>query len=390
MTLRKVILVIGTIISLSAVCWFILLYRAYGMQTLLFLVRSSPDTVWTYTAPLIQPAFDQAKNTIQGPGFENLLQPTASPLPPPPEKHYTQTMSHMYQKLNNCGPSSAAMAASTLGVNFDQFVAADVMKGSYGDKNVAAEELVSYLESRGLKAIHRYNGNAELLEQLVSRDIPVIVEQWLLKRGSNELTGHYRVMRGYDQKARIFTTNDSFNGPNFTIPYDQFDAWWRPFNRGYVVVYKAEQEDVVKQVLGNDWDTIRNYQGAAAVAEAEIKSTGDGYAYFNSGTSEALLKNFVKAETAYDEALKHTFPPLFLWYQFGPLETYTERGKYDRVFEMTDKLLKAAGEVEEARYYRGLSYLKQGKKDEAKAEFEKAIAAHPRYTPAREELDKLK
>lgn len=393
MKVVKFLLLLALSMIIVGILWFILLYRAYGWQTLLFVVRAPPKTMWTYTAPLVLPAILEVKNNVTiSFGDLNVPTPTATitQLPLPPQKHYIDTMSHMYQKLNNCGPSSAAMAASTLGVNFDQFVAADVMKGSYSDKNVAAEELVSYLESQGLKAVHRYNGNAALIEQLTSRNIPVIVEQWLLKRGSHELTGHYRVVRGYDQKSRIFTTNDSFNGPNFTIPYSQFDEWWRAFNRGYVVVYKPEQEETVKLVLGGDWDATQNYQGAVEMAEAEVESLADGYAYFNLGSSEALLGNYAQAEVAYDQALTHTFPPLFLWYQFGPLETYTEQGKFDKVFEMTDKLLATAGEVEEGRYYRGLAYLKQGKTDQAINEFEKAIAAHPRYTPALEELDKLK
>lgn len=385
MTVRRLLLFIASVFSLSAVVLFIFLYQAYGMQTLLFLFRSSPETVWTYTEPILRPVVEGARETVTSPFLED-----PSPLPPPPAKHYISTMSHMYQKLNNCGPSSAAMAASTLGVKFDQFAAADVMKGSYADKNVAAEELVSYLQSRGLKAVHRFNGNNTIIEQLASRDIPVIVEQWLLKPGDNELTGHYRVVRGYDQKTRVFTTNDSYNGPNFKIPYGQFDQWWRPFNRGYVVVYKPEQEEVVKQALGSDWDTARNYKGAVAVAEAEVKSIGDGYSYFNLGTSETLVRNYANAEIAYNEALTHTFPPLFLWYQFGPLETYTEQGKYDKVFEMTNKLLATAGEVEEARYYRGLVYLKQGQKDKAKVEFEKSVAANPRYLPPQKELANLK
>ena len=389
MTFRRLLLLAVGIFGLSAIILFILLYRAYGMQTLFFLFRSSPQTVLTYTAPLIRPIVEDVKNNPH-PFFGDLIGPTSAPLPPIAEKHYIQTMSHMYQKLNNCGPSSAAMAASTLGVNFDQFAAADIMKGSSSDKNVAAEELVSYLESRGLKAIHRFNGNAAMVEQFTSRDIPVIAEQWLLKHGSNELTGHYRVIRGYDQKARIFTTNDSFNGPNFKIPYSQFDEWWRAFNRGYIVVYKPEQKEIVKQILGNDWDEKRNYLGAIAVAEAEITSKGDGYSYFNLATSQTLAGDYAKAETTYDKALTYTFPPLFLWYQFGPLEAYTQQGRYDKVFAMTDKLFATAGQVEEARYYRGISYLKQGKKDLAQIEFEKALAANPRYTKAKLELDKLR
>lgn len=382
------------LIAFAAICvliatWLILLYRNYGLQTLLFLLRS-PATLWSYTTPLIIPLTEEVTNTTDLTSLEKLTDAKSSPLPPPPAKHYIQSMSHMYQKLNNCGPSAAAMAASTLGVNFDQFVAAEVMKGSNIDKNVAAGELVAYLESRGLKAIHRYNGNASTIEQFTSHNIPVIAEQWLLKRGDNELTGHYRVIRGYDQNARIFTTNDSFNGPNFTIPYHQFDEWWRPFNRGYVVVYKTEQEEVVKQILGNNWNDTFNFRGAAVVAQAEVKSIGDGYSYFNLGSSETLLGNYAKAEDAYNQALTHTFPPLFLWYQFGPLETYTHQGKFDRVFEMTDKLLATAGEVEEGRYYRGLAYLKQGKTDQARVEFTKSLAANPRYLPAQLELDKLK
>jgi tetratricopeptide (TPR) repeat protein len=389
MRIRKLILIICAGISIIAAIWLILLYRSYGMQTLIFLLRS-PASLWTYTKPLITFDREETVNNTDVPNPENFVGSEASPLPPPPTKHYIGTMSHMFQKLNNCGPSAAAMAASTLGISFDQFAAADVMKGSGNDKNVAADEMISYLESRGLKAVHRYNGNANIIEQFTSRNIPVIAEQWLLKPGDNELTGHYRVMRGYDQKARIFTTNDSYNGPNFTIPYHQFDEWWRPFNRGYVVVYKAEDEEIVKKILGNDWDENLNLLGAAAAAEGEVKSIGDGYSYFNLGTSETLLGNYTKAETAYNQALSHSFPPLFLWYQFGPLKTYTERGRYDLVFEMTDKLLSTAGEVEEGRYYRGLSYLKQGKKDEAKEEFTKSLEANPRYIPAQMELDKLK
>lgn len=385
MRIPKLILIICGSVSLIAATWLIILYRNYGLQTLIYLLRS-PSTLWTYTTPLIRTARENVNDT----DTTIFSDPQTTPLPPPPAKYYIGTMSHMFQKLNNCGPSAAAMAASTLGITFDQFAAADVLKGGPNDKNVAANEMVSFLESRGLKAIHRYNGNTAMIEQLVSRDIPVIAEQWLLKPGDNELTGHYRVMRGYDQKARIFTTNDSFNGPNFTIPYNQFDEWWRPFNRGYIVVYKAEQEEIVKQVLGSNWDDTLNLQGAVAAAENEVKSIGDGYSYFNLGTSETLLGNFEKAETAYDEALRHTFPPLYLWYQFGPLEAYTQQGKYARVFEMTDKLLATAGEVEEARYYRGLSYLKQGKTDEAKVEFTKSLEANPRYTPAQQELDKLR
>lgn len=370
MRLPKLFLLSLLVLFIGLLTWLLLLYRTYGAQTLMYLLRSSPETVWTYTKPIITPSTDLPIGDL----------PQAS-LPPIAPKHYIATMSHMYQKLNNCGPSSVAMAASTLGVNFDQFGAADVLKGSYYDKNVAAHEMVTYLESKGLKAVYRLNGSVAQMEQLVSRDIPVIVEQWLEKRGSDELVGHFRVVRGYDQNKKVFTTNDSFNGPNFVIPYSQFDEWWRAFSRGYIVVYKAEQESAVRDVLGPDWVVQRNYERAADLAEAETKSMNDGYSYFNLGTAKTYLHDYAGAALAYDKALTFTFPEHFLWYQFGTLETYYQQGQYERVISLADELLSQAGETEEAHYYKGLVYAKQGKTTEAQAEQKKALEANPRFVP---------
>ncbi len=387
----QLVLLLVLFFILGIFIWLLMLYRTYGMQTLLFLVQSPPKFLYTYS-----------KNMVSVPSAtpESLMipRPVASGETPVemepesitiPDKHMITVMSHTYQKLNNCGPSSAVMAASTLGVTFDQLSAADVLKGSYTDKNVSAEELVPFLHSKGLEAIHRVNGNASQVEQLVSQDIPVIVEQWLVKRGTGEHVGHYRVVRGYDQGKQIFTTNDSFNGPNFVIPYSQFDEWWRPFNRGYIVVYKKEQEQLVKAILGSDWNEASNHQQAVQDSQAEVRSIGDGYSQFNLGTNTTLIRNYSLAVSAYDQALTQTFPGHFLWYQFGALEAYAEDGQYEKVLRMTDELLAGAGEMEEARYYRGVVFARQGKTAEARAEFEKALQANPRYEKATRALESL-
>jgi tetratricopeptide (TPR) repeat protein len=335
--------------------------------------------IWSYTKGMIKSPETSQPGKAGMLNTEELVRPTAS-LPPIDSKHYITTMSHAYQKLNNCGPVTASMAASTLGVTFDQFFAAGVLKGGPSDKNVSAHEMQAFLESQGLKVVYRLNGNPQIIEQLIAHDIPVIVEQWLVKRGEGELVGHYRAVRGYDQKAQVFTTNDSFNGPNFVIPYTQFDQWWRPFNRSYLVVYKSEQEEVVRAILQTDWESVINWEDTAKVAQAEIKSIGDGYSYFNLGTAYTRLHKYSQAASAYDSALKLPLPDHFLWYEFGPLEAYYQMGQYDELFRLTDELLRQAGEVEEARYYRSLAYTKQGKLVEARLEQDKMSAANPRFT----------
>lgn len=377
--MRLLLIRIVLVLVLGGATWLGLLYYTYGHQTVLSLLRSSPTLVWNYTKSALmsdQPS-SQSGNKLNS---EPLDRPRES-LPPIPNKHRIEIMRHSYQKLNNCGPASASMVASTYGIEFDQFYAADILKGGSSDKNVSAHEMLAFLEAQGLEVAYRLNGNNELIERLVAENIPVIVEQWLEKRENNELVGHYRVVRGYDKAAKLFTTNDSFNGPNFVIPYSQFDTWWRPFNRAYLVVYQRKQESLVKQILQTDWDKTSNWEDTLKVAEAEVESTGDGYSYFNLGSAYVRLKKFNEAAEAYDRALALPLPPNFLWYEFGPLEAYYQTGDYERIFGLTDKLLSQAGEVEEARYYRGLAYTAQGKLVEARIEEEKTLAANPRFLP---------
>lgn len=365
--------------ALGGATWLGLLYYTYGHQTVLSLLRSSPTLVWNYTksALMSDEPSPQSGNKLNS---EPLGRPRES-LPPIPNKHRIETMSHSYQKLNNCGPASASMVASVYGVEFDQFEAADILKGGPNDKNVSAHEILTFLEAQGLEVAYRLNGNNELIERLVAENIPVMVVQWLEKRENNELVGHYRVVRGYDKSAKLFTTNDSFNGPNFVIPYSQFDIWWRPFNRAYLVVYQSEQESLVKQILQTDWDQASNWEDTLEVAKAEVESIGDGYSYFNLGSAYVRLRRFSEAVEAYEQALNMPLAPKFLWYEFGPLEAYYQAGNYARVFDLTDELLNEAGEVEEARYYRGLAYTAQGKLGEARREEEKMLEANPRFLP---------
>lgn len=379
----RLVLLVSIVVSFAALTWLGLMYRIYGKNTLLYLLQR-PDQLLTYSKAIIASPTPMPNNGVSldnGPLDTAPLERPRPSLPPVDSSHTIAKMTHAYQKLNNCGPVTASMAASTYGISFDQFYAASQLKGGDGDKNIGPLEMVRFLESQGLKAAFRINGNPEILEQFISRDMPVMVAQWLLKESNGELVGHYRAVRGYDKERKIFITNDSYNGPNFVIPYAQFDEWWRPFGRTYIVVYKAEQQEIVEAILGPDWDKNVNNEGAVANAKSEIASIGDFYSYFNLGTAYTMLHDYPNAALAYDQALKKVYPPLFLWYEFGPLEAYYQVSDFDKVFNLTNDLLSEAGEVEEAHYYRGLVYKQQGKLVEARIEEEKTFAANPRFIP---------
>jgi tetratricopeptide (TPR) repeat protein len=298
-------------------------------------------------------------------------------------------MIHEYQKLNNCGPVSLAMAADYYGMSITQFDAADVVKGSPQDRNVSPEEMVDYLHSLGLGAVFRVDGSQDLMRRLLAAGFPVIAHQWLVRPQDGVLVGHYRVLRGYDGGRSLFIANDPYTGPNFTISYAQFEEWWRPFNRGYIPVYRPEQEALVAAILGDDWDAPSNWRHAMADAQAEVQSIADGYAFFNLGDDYLALDDPAQAAQAYNRALTFELPDHFLWYQFGPLETFNRIGDYQRVLDITKEVLAKAGELEEARLQRGMAYLALGDPAAARTEAEKALADNPRYKRAEAFLESL-
>jgi tetratricopeptide (TPR) repeat protein len=296
-------------------------------------------------------------------------------------------MNHEYQKLNNCGPVSLAAAASFFGVDITQFDAAEAVKGGPEDVNVSPYEMVNYLRSLGLGAVYRVNGNGELMKRLLANDLPVIVHQWLVRPHDGVLVGHYRVLRGYDAVQGNFIANDPYVGPQLSIPYDQFDAWWRPFGRGYIPVYRAEQEALVASILGDDWNEDTNHRRALAQAQLEIQTLADGYAFFNLGDEYLALGDLDAAVAAYETAFTFEFPGHFLWYQFGPLEAFNQVGDHQRVLDITAQVIELAGDLEEARLQRGLAYLGIGDPVAARAEIQKALTANPHFERAIAALD---
>jgi len=388
--------------------WATFIYRpstsiAYDDSSIIVLSTSESDLFDSppgTPAPNVPsaPTFTVTPAFTHTPDPSPISPPTNTPIPQPtlpplvvslPERAFLAAMNHEYQKLNNCGPVSLAAAASFFGSQITQFDAAEVVKGSPEDRNVSPPEMVDYLHSLGLGAIYRVNGNDELMRQLLANDLPVIVHQWLVRPQDGVLVGHYRVLRGYDAAQGSFIANDPYTGPQLTIPYAQFDEWWRPFNRGYIPVYRPDQESLVADILGEDWDEATNHRRALAQAQMETQTLADGYAFFNLGDEYLAQGDLEAAVAAYDAAFTYEFPDHFLWYQFGPLEAYNQVGAHQRVLDITAEIIEHAGELEEARLQRGMAFWALGDTFAAHAEIEKALAANSRFEEAIAALDML-
>jgi hypothetical protein len=296
-------------------------------------------------------------------------------LQPLPKEVLLEGILHDWQKMNNCGPTTVAMALSYFDLILTQFDTAPALKGGPRDKNVSPPELVDYVHSQGFGAIMRVNGNLETLQRLVSQGIPVIVEQWLDRPG-DELTGHYRLVRGYSETTQEIIVNDSYSGPRLRFSYAEFDRLWRPFNRLYMVLYKPEQELLVRILLGDDWDDLRMYERAVLTTRTEIETLGDAYGWFNAGNSLLGLGEYERAAEAFDQAMAIGLPPRMLWYQFGPFEAYNQAGQYQRVIDLSVPLMSLA--LEELHYQRGVAFEGLGQLQAALAEYQLAVELNPR------------
>ena len=354
-----------------------------GLATPLIVVATArPSPAATTMAPVIiaQPVATPLATTppTRAPG-------ETMPLPP---AVYLNPMTHEYQRLNNCAPVTIAMVLSYYGITTTQYDLAPILKGSNQDRNVRADEIADYLQSIGFGAQVRVNGDMELVRRLVANGIPVIVEQWL-ERPDDELTGHFRLVRGYDDGAGTMIANDSYLGPNLRLRYADFDRMWRAFNRTYIPIYRPEQEPLVRAIIGQDWDDNAMYRKSLDTARRETQEQNDLYAWFNQGDSYLGLGQTAEAIAAYERALSFPLPPRFLWYRYGPLEAYNRAGEYQKAIDLATRVLAAVPNLEEAHYYQGGAYEGLNRIAEAMQAYQKAAQANPRYQPAQQALRRL-
>lgn len=359
-----------------------------------------PDTIWIGQVLQIPAGGNPAPEAASDPSPTETPMPvdtaagdqqegsTESTLSALPAQVYLESMTHDWQKMNNCGPTTVAMALSYYGETLTQFDTAPILKGSELDKNVSPSDLAAYLRSQGYPARIFINGDIETVQRLLANDIPVISEQWLIREG-DPLTGHYRLVRGYDENAGVFISNDSYLGPNVRFTYAEFDRRWRGFNRLYIPIYRTDQEPLVRQIVGDDWDEQAMYRRALQTLQAEVDTVGDLYAWFNLGDAYLGAGRYEEAVAAYERAISFGLPERMLWYRFGPFEAYNGAGQYEETIALATAQLQVVPALEEVLYYRGVAYERLGQFEQARADYRAAVDYNQRFRPAQEALAAL-
>ncbi len=330
--------------------------------------------------------------------------PTATPAPAPtllPAAVHLHGLRHFWQTWNNCGPATLAMNLSYYGSTLDQATIGAALRRHPDDKNVGPEELAAYARSQGFHATVRVGGTAQTARAFLAAGIPLLIETWLEETPGDGL-GHYRLLVGYDDAGQRWIAYDSYVGRDLVNPdparyqgiyldVAETEALWRVFNYTYVLIYPPERAAEVAAILGASLDPAVMWQERLVAARAAVAANpGDPFAHFNLGSTLVELGDYSEAAAAFDQARAGGLPWRMLWYQFGPFAAYTETGRYHEVLELGRATLASAGTgIEEIHYWRGRAAAGLGDLATARAEWSRALALNPDYTPPRLALDTL-
>lgn len=325
--------------------------------------------------------------------------PTATPSPTPIPNTVTLS-APVWEKQdpNNCGPATLTMYLRYFGWEGDQTDISELLKPLREDRNVNVEELIYYIRTRAgwLTAEFRVGGDLDILKKLLAAGIPVMIEEsfhfdetyW---PNDDHWAAHYNLLTGFDEVAQTFTTQDSFYGANQIVSFDKLNESWKSFNYVYIMLYLPDQEEIIRSILGEDWDVDINRQNALDKALDQTRQdTQDAYAWFNMGTNLVYFERYTEAAQAYDQARAAGLPQRMLRYQFGPFFAYFHTGRMDDLKALVDYALQRTPNAEEALLWRGWMFYREGNNPAAESSFRQALAENPNYQDALLALDILR
>jgi tetratricopeptide (TPR) repeat protein len=327
----------------------------------------------TYTPPAKVSPSENRFVDIKEPGTKALL-PGAKWIP---------------QTFNNCGPATTSMVLQYFGFNVGQDITKEKLRTNPDDKNVFTYEIADYIRTEyGVESKLFFGGNIELIKKLVANGFYVVLEDWL---HPNEDIGHVTIIRGFDDEQGVLIADDSYIGNNITYSYRNFtDTQWKPFNYEYLPVYKSGNEELLRAIVGEDWDREVMFDNAAEFARSEIsKNDKDVYAWFNLGTSLYELGRYKEAKEAFENSRSIGWPKRMLWYQIHPIQTFNALGEYQKAIEYANIALWSNDSFAEAHLEKAIAYKGLGDTGKSREEAETALKYSPNFQKTKDFLASL-
>jgi tetratricopeptide (TPR) repeat protein len=299
------------------------------------------------------------------------------------------------QTPNNCGPATLSLYLNTHNWDGEQGDISALLKPQTADRNVNVEELIYYIRTQAgwLNTEFRVGGDIDLLKGFLAAGLPVMIEEGFHFEenywpNDDRWAGHYLLLTGYDDTTGSFIAQDTFIGPDQIVPYQTVAENWQTFNYVYILVYRPDQTELVKSLLGDAWDPDINRQQALELAEKQTTNDpNDAYAWFNLGSNLVYFERYNEAAQAFDSARQAGLPQRMLRYQFGPFFAYFFSGRNDDLLALSEYALQRTPNSEEALLWRGWGRYRAGENFQAIQDFQAALEENPFYQDAIYALD---
>jgi hypothetical protein len=231
---------------------------------------------------------------------------SAAALPTPKEASAAAVfdeMKHVWQSLNNCGPAAVVMALSTFGADVNQEVARLALRGPDVRRGMGPQGVDPWVkENFGLRSTWRNNGTNDLLKRLIANGFVPMVTQWMQDPTVSRIA-HWRTVRGYDDAQGVFFVNDSMLGKMVPLSYDWFARNWQSFQYRYMVIYRPEDEALLRAVIGKDWSELVMRQSLYERAKNEALSQDTNFAWLAYGEAAYANGVFDEAVAAFERGL---------------------------------------------------------------------------------------
>lgn len=392
----------------------VLLYQVPGINTRL---NWRMDIARTYIRNVINPV-GQMPTPLPQPVAAVTLVPTPTPTEQPTQQNIatdspgptpTQTPtptalpqsvnlgspSWEKQTPNNCGPATLSLYLRSHNWEGRQEDISGLLKPLTADRNVNVDELIYFVRTQAgwLNAEFRVGGDIKLMKSFLAAGLPVVIEEGELLDGQywpndDQWAGHYLLLTGYDDATQTFIAQDTFRSPDRNVPYESVSENWQAFNYVYLLVFRPDQTELVKSILGEDWDVDTNRQKALDLAQSQtVQDPDDAFAWFNLGSNQVYFERYSEAAQAYDTARQIGLPQRMMRYQFGPYFAYFFSGRNDDLLVLADYALQRTPNSEESLLWRGWGKYRAGETSEAMQDFQTALEMNPYYQDAQYALD---
>jgi hypothetical protein len=118
--------------------------------------------------------------------------------------------------------------------------------GKIGLPPITLDRIQNAVESYGLDFQYISYSNIQQVEHWIDRGVPVMVQQVF---SEDDLSGHMRIVVGYDDSQGVLFVNDGVYGPEYVISYARFATLWQDLikyvyprndpNETYIITPKA-------------------------------------------------------------------------------------------------------------------------------------------------------